>query len=193
VTTDTASTNSGHMHSVRFYDTDSALCRLVAEFIGDGLAAGQPAVVIATPEHRDGIAHGLRALSLDADHLRDDGELLLLDADETLSTFMRDGSPDAASFRLSIGSVLDRAIAGRSSAVVRAYGEMVDCLWKTGAAAAAVRLEVLWNELANAHRFSLLCGYSMGNFYKHGAYEDICRQHTHVISALGHATRIGVA
>jgi hypothetical protein len=85
-----------------------------------------------------------------------------------------------------VGGVLDRAAESQPRAGVRAYGEMVDLLWKQGAAAAAIRLEVLWNQLAESRAFSLLCAYSMGNFYKQGAYEDICRQHTHVVSSTGH-------
>jgi MEDS: MEthanogen/methylotroph, DcmR Sensory domain len=188
-----AARDGGRFHTVRFYEDDTSLCRLVAEFIGDGLAARQPAVIIATPDHRERIAQALRPLSFDADQLCNDGDLLLLDADQTLSTFMKDGFPDATAFRGSIGSALDRVIARRSPATVRAYGEMVDSLWKAGATDAAIRLEVLWNELANARTFSLLCGYSMGNFYKHGAYEEICRHHTHVMSTVGQLTRIGVA
>jgi hypothetical protein len=43
---------------------------------------------------------------------------------------------------------------------------MVDLLWRGGQAEAAIRLEVLWNELASTRTFSLLCGYAIGNFYK---------------------------
>lgn len=73
------------------------------------------------------------------------------------------------------------------------FTSTASCLWKNESAAAAIRLEVLWHQLANTCDFSLLCGYSMGNFYKHGAYEDNCSQHTHVMSGAGKPTRIGVA
>lgn len=185
--------SSGHFHAVRFYEDETSLCRIVADFIGDGLVAGQPAIVIATPLHREGISRALHALSLDVRRLRAEGELLMLDAGETLSTFMKDGFPDPVAFRHSVGGVLDSVTAGGAKATVRAYGEMVDNLWKNDAADAAIRLEVLWNELATTRPFSLLCGYSMGNFYKHGAYENICGQHTHVVSGAGQPTRVGVA
>lgn len=188
-----ARAGDGHFHAVRFYEDEESLCRIVADFLGDGLVAGQPAVVIATPAHREGIAHALEALSFDVGRLRTNRDLLMLDADETLSTFMKDGFPDPHAFRRSVGSALEDASAGRPEATVRAYGEMVDCLWKRDAADAAIRLEVLWNDLATTCAFSLLCGYSIGNFYKHGAYEHICGQHTHVVSAMGQRTRVGVA
>jgi hypothetical protein len=182
-----------HYHAVRFYEDEQSLYRIVADFIGDGVVAGQPAVVIATPVHGAEISRELQALACDVSHLRDRGELLLLDAEETLATFMKDGVPDPVAFRQNVGDALDKAIAGRPNASVRAYGEMVDCLWKAGQTDAAIRLEVLWNQLADTRAFSLLCGYCMGNFYKHGAYENICDHHTHVISGSGHPTRIGVA
>lgn len=188
-----AGLSSGHFHAVRFYEDESSLCRIVAEFLGDGLAAGQPGVVIAVPSHRAGISQGLRALSFDVDRLRRSGDLVVLDAEETLSTFMKSGYPDSDAFRKSVGGVLDQAIGGRQGATVRAFGEMVDWLWKNEAAEAAIRLEVLWNQLATTRAFSLLCGYSMGNFYKHGAYENICGQHTHVVSGAGQPIPIGVA
>ena len=188
-----AAPKSRHFHAVRFYEDEESLYRIVADFLGDGLVAGQPAVVIATPVHGEEIARALQALAFDVSRLRASGDLLMLDAEEMLSTFMKDGVPDYDAFQSSVGGVLNGATTGRPNATVRAYGEMVDCLWKNAAAAAAVRLEVLWNQLADTCNFSLLCGYSMGHFYKQGAYEDICGQHTHVMAASGHPTRIGVA
>jgi hypothetical protein len=182
----------GHYHAVRFYEDERSLCRIVTDFIGDGLAARQPAVVIATPAHREEINRGLHALALDVRRLQESHMLLVLDAEETLSTFMKDGVPDPVAFRTTLGGVLDLATAGRPKVTVRAYGEMVDWLWKQGAADAAIRLEMLWNQLADTRNFSLLCGYSMGNFYKQGAYEDICSQHTHVVSTAGQPLRVNV-
>ena len=180
-------------HAVRFYEDEQSLCRIVSGFIADGLVAGQPAVVIATPVHRDQIARALEALSCDVSRLRASGQLLMLDARETLLTFMKDGCPEPVAFHETLGRAIDSVTAAGGPRTLRAYGEMVDCLWKDGQPEAAIRLEILWNELATVRPFSLLCGYSVGYFYKHGAYEEICRQHTHVVSEGGHPTRIGVA
>ena len=59
---------------------------------------------------------------------------------------------------------------------------MGDVLWKGGKKVAAVRLETLWNELAQTHAFALLCGYAMGSFYKDAAQQDISGHHTHTLS-----------
>jgi len=67
---------------------------------------------------------------------------------------------------------------------------MVDILWKEGKRDLAIRLEMLWNQLANTQRFSLLCGYTVGPFYKDAHFADVCRQHTHVVAADGTAATV---
>lgn len=179
------SKDSGHFHAVRFYKDADCLSRIVADFVGDGLAAGEPAVVIATPEHRAVIVRNLREMALDIERLEKDGDLFLLDAQDTLGKFMVDGTPNASLFTDTFVPLIERACRGRKDCVVRAYGEMVDVLWKAGQTVAATRLEMLWNDLAASQAFSLLCGYAMGNFYKDAAVEDICSHHSHVVSDSG--------
>ncbi|HUE89320.1 MAG TPA: hypothetical protein VMO26_24845 [Vicinamibacterales bacterium] len=77
---------------------------------------------------------------------------------------MVDGVPDGRLFRDATVPLIERACRGRKDCVVRAYGEMVDVLWQAGHTVAATKLEMLWNELAGTHDFSLLCGYAMGQF-----------------------------
>lgn len=176
---------SGHFHAVRFYDSPASLCRIVAGFLAEGFRANQPALAITTPEHRAGIAEALLAQGLDVAALQTSGDLLLLDAEETLATFMVDGMPDAKRFQAAGTDVIQRACGGRKECTIRAYGEMVDVLWKNGQSVAAVRLEMLWNTLAASQDFSLLCGYAMGNFYKGTQQQEICSHHTHVVSEDG--------
>ncbi len=94
--------------------------------------------------------------------------------------------PTPPCFQRALVPVIEKACGRRTDCVVRAYGEMVDVLWKAGQTVAATRLETLWNQLAQTHDFSLLCGYSMGNFYKGAAQEEICSHHTHILSDDGH-------
>jgi hypothetical protein len=174
-----------HFHAVRFYKDSDSLSQIVARFVGEGLAATQPAIVIATPAHRDLIVKQLAAMSLDVASLQRQGDLFVLDAEKTLSAFMVDNTPNPTRFINTLVPVIERACGGRTECVVRAYGEMVDVLWKAGQTVAATRLEMLWNDLATSHAFSLLCGYAMGNFYKDAAVEDICTHHSHVVSSGG--------
>jgi hypothetical protein len=149
---------AGHFHAVRFYEDAQSLARMVATFVAEGFIGALPAIIIATPEHRDGIIDKLNAMSFDLPHLTRQGDLIVLDAREMLDLFMVDGMPNAEKFEAAMLPVIDKACRGREDCVLRAYGEMVDVLWKDGCEAAAVRLEMLWNQLANTRQFSLLCG-----------------------------------
>jgi len=185
----------GHFHAVRFYENKASLCRTVGDFLAEGIALGQPGLVIATPAHRDGLLVELRSRQVDVDTVQAAGDLLLLDARDVLATFMVDGMPDPMLFKTHVPAAIDRLCRGRTDCTIRAYGEMVDVLWQEGLTAAAIRLEMLWNQLAMTHDFSLLCGYAMGSFYKDAGMRDICAQHSHVIpadSALNHPPHVSV-
>jgi hypothetical protein len=172
-------------HAVRFYENDKSLAQIVVQFLGDGLVAGDPAIVVATPAHRGAILRALIAKSFDVVQLQQSHDLILLDAEEMLAMFMTNGEPEAEKFSDAMSEVIARACRGRLDCTVRIYGEMVDLLWKDGQQETAIRLEMLWNQLANTRRFSLLCGYAMGNFYKDANVQEVCRHHTHVVSADG--------
>ena len=182
-----ATPGSGHFHAVRFYESSQALCTIVADFLGEGFGRGLPGIVIATPEHWTLVAEQLHARGFDVERLEKSGELIVADAGRQLSTFMVDGMPRADLFRAAMIPLVERACRGRTDCVVRAYGEMVDVLWKGGHTVAATKLEMLWNSLAQTHDFALLCGYSMGHFYKDAALKEICDQHTHLVSSSGEA------
>src|SRR5215212_6620259 len=153
-------------HAVQFYERDEFLYDVVADFLAAGLDAGEPAVVVCTPEHRQGFEARLENVD----------RILFFDAEEMLATFMVGGQPDATRFHENVGRVVKAAAAG--SASVRVYGEMVDVLWRDGETDAALRLEELWNDLAEQCSFSLLCAYRMGSFLR-----DICVKHDHVLDS----------
>jgi flagellar biosynthesis component FlhA len=176
-TTDT----SGPFHGVKFYDTPESLCRIVAEFLGEGLVAQQPALIIATPEHLAGIMAELTARHFNVRAMLDAGDFVLADASTMLASIMADGMPDETLFMARLGTTIEQISRRRQGVTVRAYGEMVDVLWKNGQDEAALRMEMLWNKLARTHAFSLLCGYAMGTFYKDADLADIHQQHSHVV------------
>ena len=173
-----------HRHIVRFYENETFLTAAVTDFLAEGLGAGEPLVVIATAPHREAFTLRLRAKGHDVRRASREGRCAFLDARETLDRFMAGAMPDADRFRTAVGPVLQGLAAAGSQAPVRAYGEMVDLLWRDGNTEGAVRLEELWNELAGAHDFSLLCAYAMGNFVNTADVEGfrrICGAHTHVL------------
>ena len=175
-----------HHHAVQFYADDESLCTTVAGFLSQGFVDGHPAIVIATGKHREAILAGLKGRLIDVERALQTGSLVVLDAQRTLDLFMDGDEPDEERFENSVGRLISSVLEGHENrSLIRAYGEMVDLLWKQGHSAAAIRLEMLWNRLAQRYGFALLCGYSMGNFHDEtSGFEEICREHTHVIAPL---------
>ena len=185
-----ATPRNPHFHAVQFYQDDESLVSLVAGFLTEGLRQSQPAVIIATPEHRLAIEGALAGHGLDVSRMKQRGDLVSVDARDTLDTLLADGMPQPRLFNHVVGSLFKAVTRIHPDRTTRAYGEMVDILWKDGLTTAAIRLENLWNELAKSYDFKLLCGYSMGNFYKDAAVGEIGRQHTHVLAETGEVATI---
>ncbi|MFL5529839.1 MAG: MEDS domain-containing protein [Gemmatimonadaceae bacterium] len=171
-------------HDVQFYRTENYLGRAVVEFLGAGIRVGQPIIVIATAEHRRTFGERLEEIGLDPDKLFSGRLAVWLDARETLASFMEGALPNRDLFLATVGSVFERLLEKRYYLVVRAYGEMVDLLWKDGNIEGAIAVEQLWNELAIHYRYSLLCGYSLDNFL-HEAGESklrrVCGHHSRAL------------
>ena len=171
-------------HMVQFYEEVAFLSEPVAHFLGAGLAAGEPLVVIATAPHWQSFAQRLAAKGVDVQAACRTGQLTLLDAEETLSRLMVEGMPDARLFQETVGGVLQKSYAAGNGASVRAYGEMVDLLCREGNPLAAIRLEALWNDVAQRIPMSLLCAYDMSHFRQEAhaqAFHDVCGAHSHAI------------
>lgn len=168
-------------HAATFYENQESLVTTVAGFIRQGLVSGEPALVIATAEHREAIEIRLQIGFIDVAARKRAGDLVIVDAEELMGTFMIGGSPDPAAFERNVGAFMNQMQRGRARTSVRAYGEIVNVLWQAGSTEAAVKVEMLWNKLASSFDFSLLCGYAMGNFFKEAeGLADVCRLHTHV-------------
>jgi two-component system, cell cycle sensor histidine kinase and response regulator CckA len=171
-------------HIVRFYEDDDVLIQSVSEFIGAGLGAGEAALAICTPEHRQALEAKLVRNGLDVQSLLARGQFLSLDAGETLGKFMRDGLPDENLFMQAIGGMM--AVAAVDRRRLRAFGEMVALLWAGGNPEAALKLEELWNKLGQTLSFSLYCAYPIHGFKdkSHGSlFSRICGEHTEVVPA----------
>jgi PAS domain S-box-containing protein len=172
-------------HAVQFYDREEALHDVVVRYLHEGISRGDSCLVIATEAHGRAFRDGLAAHGVDARALVECGRLVLLDAGDTLKTFLDAGVPDATRFERTIGATLDEVRANAPSGAVRAYGEMVDVLWADGNATGAIELERLWNELAATRSFALLCAYAMSRFgtaAEAAGLASVCAQHTHVVA-----------
>jgi len=71
---------------------------------------------------------------------------------------MVDSQPDACRFAEGVGQILSRAgnPEEQGHRQINIFGEMVALLWADGKFDAAIRLELLWNELAKKYDFSCL-------------------------------------
>jgi PAS domain S-box-containing protein len=173
-------------HVVQLYSDDGSLIDVLRRFIGGAIAAGDAAVVVATPAHREGLAQQLRDKGLDTDKAIREGRYILADAGETLSRTMVNGLVDETCFTEVVGELLTRArnAAECADSRVAVFGEMVALLWAEGKPQEALRVERLWNQLAQKHYFSLLCAYPIHGFDNDGHIEPflkMCAQHSGVV------------
>jgi hypothetical protein len=173
-----------HYHAVQFYKDEQSLASTVARFLAEGIKKGEPGIIVATPAHTTAVNRELQSLGLNIIGSQATGELRFLDAAKMLSSFMVAGMPDPLLFKSNVGDAIERLCHGRAPCPIRVYGEMVDLLWQDGNQDGAIRLEILWNQLASAYEFSLLCGYAVGHFYKETRdtrFQQVVAQHSEVI------------
>ena len=172
-------------HDVHFYESDELLASVVGQFLAEGVRAGQPIVMIATPTHLEQIVARMRVLGADPDELVRGRDVVMLDARDTLAAFMEGNVPNHDLFEATAANVLEKLVAHRSNVVIRAYGEMVDVLWRQGMAEAAITLEEMWDGLAKRFSLSILCGYGDDVVRDSGGrigIPHICAVHEHVLS-----------
>lgn len=175
-------------HKVQFYSNDSFLLDQLDQLIRPAIACGGSVLLIATKAHRDGLFARLRECATDFALAVAQERFLLLDADETLAKFMVNGQPDPARFSRVVGARMTRLTSAALSPdrQVFAFGEMVSRLWADGRREAAMRLEQLWNELAEKHAFQLLCAYPTRFFSRERDRQPLlklCAEHSHVLPA----------
>lgn len=176
----------GDTHIVQFYEDDTFLIDAWSAFAGRALAGGEAAIVIAAEGHRNEITRQLETRGVNVARASQEGRYVSLDASETLAKLLPSGSLEATRFAEIIGGAIMRAnaAAGRERPRAAVFGEMVALLWNQGDHKAALRLEQLWNELAQELSFSLRCAYPMKGFHReeHGhAFLQLCAEHTHVV------------
>ncbi len=148
-------------HDVHIYTSDDSLVATSSRFLGVALAAGDAALLVATPAHRVAILRRIKAHGFDLARLVKRGRLLALDASQALSEVSTAGEPDPAKFAEFFGSLVRRlhGASHRRQGRVVVLGEMVALLMARGRPAAAVALERLWSGLSRTHGFALRCAY----------------------------------
>ena len=178
----THSAGSPAVHIVQFYEEEDFLISCVSDFLGEGFAKHEPAILICTAAH----AHALRERLAEKESVIgnpvSDGRLVLLDAADTLSTFMVGRTPDPRRFRTTLETLLARPnLVGRP---IRAFGEMVALLWRDGNREGASALEALWEDFLSEREITLLCAYPIDMMHgtdHHEMFRIICEHHSHVL------------
>jgi hypothetical protein len=170
-------------HEAHFHSDDTSLLEGFTEFVGAALNAGDAVIVIATESHRDRILPRLKAYGSDVGAAIEQGRFISLDAAETLSRFMVNGTLEATRFLNLAGDLITAAaksVNGEPTRVV-ACGECAPLLWRQGNPEAAIQLERLWDKVAKLYGVDVLCGYLLGSFQgglgSH-IFERICAEHS---------------
>jgi PAS domain S-box-containing protein len=176
-------------HSVRFYEKDDALMAEVTDHLDAALRAGGTAIAIATAPHRAELTRRLAGINGPASSQGQwfPGQLVMLDAQETLAHFTVAGKLVAEKFREAVEPLVRSVDPGRP---VHAFGEMVALLCEGGDYEGALQLEGLWNDLARKHSFALFCAYPRRLFAskdKVQAFQHVCAAHSVVLNLLTEA------
>jgi len=175
---------SGHV--VQLYSDDGFLLDILTGFIGGALAAGDGALVVATRAHAHALEQRLRQRGLDTGMAIRQGRYIVLDARELLPRFMVNDSVDELRFTEVIRTALTqiRDAGPQANRRIAVFGELVALLWAEGKMQEAIRVEKLWNKLAEEHRFFLLCAYPVAGFSDEKDIQpflEMCRQHSDVV------------
>jgi len=173
-------------HAVQLYSDDAFLLEILTGFIGGALSAGDGALVVATRAHADSLEQRLRQRGLDTGMAIRQGRYIVLDARELLPRFMVNDSVDEDRFTEVIRTALTqiRDAGPQANRRIAVFGELVALLWAEGKMQEAIRVEKLWNKLAEEHRFFLLCAYPVTGFSDEKDIQpflEMCRQHSDVV------------
>lgn len=175
-------------HVVQFYEDDAVLLDGLAALFRSTLRAGGSVVSAMTSPHRKALEEKLIAQGIRANETIRNERLVILDADQALSEFMDADEPSRDRFLGKFGDMIRLAQGGpeAKNRRVLVFGEMVAVLWAQKKYDAAIRLEQLWNELAQTYSFYLCCAYPASALRKRStgsSYAQICTQHSDVVSA----------
>ena len=164
-------------HIVQLYQDQDFLNRAVCRFAGAAITNGEGLILVPTLSHWNAFHPRLEAEGVDVEAARERGQLTVVDADNFLPRFMRDGMPDSPVFLGLAADVIGQAHAGGRYETVRWWGEMVNVLWERGDVAASMNLEDLFDQLGHKQNVALFCSFLMDNFDG-----DV---HTHMLPRLG--------
>jgi CheY-like chemotaxis protein len=151
-------------HIVQLYQDEQFLNRAVCRFAAAAIANGEGIILVPTIAHWDAFRPRLESEGVDVKAAEKRGQLTIVDADNLLPTFMRDGMPDSPVFLGLAANVVSQARGEGRYPKVRWWGEMVNILWERGDIAASMNLEDLFDKLAHEQDIAIFCSFLMDNF-----------------------------
>jgi CheY-like chemotaxis protein len=151
-------------HIVQLYQDQQFLNRAVCRFAAAAIANGEGVILVPTVAHWDAFRPRLESEGVDVKAAEKRGQLTIVDADNLLPTFMRDGMPDSPVFLGLAANVVSQARGNGRYTKVRWWGEMVNILWERGEVAASMQLEDLFDHLAEEQNIAIFCSFLMDNF-----------------------------
>jgi hypothetical protein len=170
-------------HIVYPYTDESQIVDAVSLFATVGFQRGEGVLLIMATIHCGPIRQRLEAQGFDLIELEASGKLICADAAGLLSTFMVGGVVDEDKYKKTIIGMIEKAKIGEGGRArpVRAFGEMVDLLWRTDRQTTE-RLEELLNDLMESHSVRLLCAYWLADTKPSDFPESLIARHSHAIS-----------
>jgi MEDS: MEthanogen/methylotroph, DcmR Sensory domain len=151
-------------HIVQLYQDQEFLNRAVCRFAAAAIANGEGVILVPTVAHWDAFRPRMEAEGVDVKAAEKRGQLTIVDADNLLPSFMRDGMPESLLFMGLAANVVSRARDDGRYPKVRWWGEMVNILWERGEVAASMALEDQFDQLAHEQDIAIFCSFVMDNF-----------------------------
>jgi CheY-like chemotaxis protein len=176
---------SRSLHEVCFYSDQSSFIETLVQFLGPALKAGDATVVIVTKSKRAALVHRLQEMGLDVPALIAAGQYVSLDPTQVLASFMVGDLPEPNRFEKVAHGIIQTAAKAleREHNRVVICGECASLLWSQGNAEGALKLEQLWNEIAESRPIHCLCPYPVASFegaVGRDVQEQLHQEHTGV-------------
>ena len=180
-------TQKKRCHEVGFYAEDKSFVDGFARFVEDALKNGNAVIVVATESHRASLHQRLTLDGVEVDIAVKQKRYGALDAAHTLSTIMSHDGLEPARFLELAGKLITTAAqsATADGPRVAICGECDPPLWTIGSGEMQIRVEQLWNVIAEMYDAKILCGYSMDGTQgkiNRELFQRICAEHSAVHS-----------
>ena len=174
-----------HRHEIALYSDDNVMLDGSARFVAAALNAGKSAIMVVDEARRSRFERAMETHGVDIDQVSRELRYVPLDLAAIFAEFMVDGWPDEDRFwKAASAVVITAARASKGSGPrVAAAGEGCATLFGSNPDA-AIRLECMWNELAQVYNVEVFCGYLedvSGRAEFAPAFQKLCREHTSVV------------